>query len=337
MLDEMKKNQNLIKILLTLLIIAVGSYVIGLIWSVLGQFNDVMAIVLVSWLLSFLLDPIVEFIQKYTKLSKIWSTLITYLLLTVCIVAIGFIYIPLVTSQIITLVGLIPGYLNNAPAILSNLNGPFISQLENSVNFIPSIAQFFFSAFIVLTLSFYFIIDQEQINREFFNLLPTDWHETLRFTQKVINDTFVSFFRVQFFYGIATALVTWIIMVIFGTGFAVSVAFMTGVFAIVPLVGPLLAIALPVGITLIGSSFEALIVGIILFLCQQVIFNVIGPKILGKAFSLHPAVILISLLIGLKFAGAFGAVFAIPLLGISVIMFRKFGVRIANELSKARS
>jgi predicted PurR-regulated permease PerM len=234
----------------------------------------------------------------------------------------------MLSSQVVSLVNLIPGYLSTvAPSMVSNLNVSLVSQLENTIAFIPSIAQFFFSAFIVLTLSFYFIIDQSRINQEFFNLMPRKWHGTLKFVEKVVNDTFISFFRVQFFYGVSTAFVTWLVMVLFNEGFAVSVAFFAGIFAIVPLIGPLLAVGLPVLVALLGDPIQALIVGIVLFLAQQVIFNVIGPKLLGKAFSLHPAIILISLIIGLKFAGAIGAIFAIPVLGIGAVMIRTFGVR----------
>ncbi|EKD52578.1 MAG: hypothetical protein ACD_61C00301G0001 [uncultured bacterium] len=338
MQDEVKKNYDLVRILLFLLIIAVGSYVLGLIWAVLGRFTDIIVIVLVSWLVSFLLDPVVDLIQKYFRFSKIISTTVAYILLSVFIVTIGFVYIPLITTQILALVSLLPEYLGTvAPNILNSLNGPLISQIENSLTLIPSIAQFFFSAFIVLTLSFYFIIDKNKINREFFNLVPNSWHETMKFTEKVISDTFISFFRVQFFYGILIALITWLVMFLFGTGFAVSMAFFAGLFAIVPLIGPLLALALPVLVALLADPIKALFVGLILFIAQQIIFNVIGPKILGKAFSLHPAIILISLLIGLKFGGAFGAVFAIPVLGIGVVMIRTFGMRVARALSKSRS
>ncbi len=337
MLDEVKKNIGLLRVLLFLLIIAVGSYVLGLIGSVLSRFTDTLVIVLVSWLLSFLLDPVVDLIQKYLKFSKVISTTITYLLLTIFIVTIGFVYIPLITTQIVALVSMISEYISHAPKFLNNLDGPLLTQIENSITLIPSIAQFFFSAFIVLTLSFYFIIDQNKINKEFFNLVPNTWHETLIFIEKVIGDTFVSFFRVQFFYGVLIALVTWVVMYLFGTGFALSVAFLAGLFAIVPLIGPLLAIVLPVMVALLADSVKALFVGLILFLAQQIIFNVIGPKLLGKAFSLHPAIILISLLIGLKFGGALGAVFAIPVLGIGVVMIRTFGMRVAKVLSKTRS
>lgn len=334
MFKEVRKNHNLVQILLILLIIAVGSYVLGLVWMVLKQFIDVLIIILVAWLLSFLLDPVVDFIQDNLKLSKILATTITYLLLTITIVAIGFIYIPLISTQIVVLVNIITKYLSTAPAILNNLNGPIVSQIENSIVLIPSIGLFFFSAFMVLILSFYFLIDQKRINKELFSLLPSGWHKTLEFTEKVINDTFISFFRVQFFYGISTALVTWLVMILFGTGFAVSVAFLSGVFAVIPLVGPLLAIILPVLVAMLVNPIQALLVGVILFIVQQVIFNVIGPKLLGKALSLHPAIILISLLVGLKFAGALGAVFAIPVLGIGVVMIKKFGLKAVETINK---
>lgn len=334
MFKDVKENSKLVQILLFLSIIAVGSYVFGLVWGVLSQFTDIMMIIVISWLVGFLLDPVVDFIKKYLHISKIFATIVTYLLLSVFIVAIGFVYIPLISNQILVLATLVPGYLNNAPPILSNLDGKLIAQVENTIAFIPSIAQFFFSAFMVLTFSFYFIIDRKRIKHELANLLPSKWHSTLEFIEKVVNDTFVSFFRVQFFYGVSIALVTWLVMALFGTGFAVSVAFLSGILAVIPLIGPLLAIVLPVFVALLANPLNALLVGIILFIAQQIIFNVVGPKLLGEAFSLHPMIILISLLVGLKVAGAQGAVFAIPLLGIGVVVFRKFGLRIVETINK---
>ncbi len=334
MFKKVGKNQNLIQILLFLLILAVGSYVLGLFWAAISQFMDIIVILLVSWLLSFLLDPIVDSIQKYLKFSKVAAASVTYLLLAILIVAAGFVYIPLISTQIVVMVRVVPELLSSAPAILNNLNYSFFSQLENTIAFIPSIAQFLFSAFMVLILSFYFIIDQKKINQEIFNLVPNNWHESLEYIEKVINDTFISFFRVQIFYGVSTALITWAVLYLFGSGFTISVAFLAGVFTIIPLIGPFLAIILPILVTLLISPLNALLVGIILFLFQQVIFNIIGPKLLGKAFKLHPAIILISLLIGLKFGGILGAIFAIPVLGIGVEMVRKFGQRIVGAIDK---
>ena len=326
MLDEIRKNYSLARILIILLIIAVGSYVLSLAWVlVFSKFLDLFVILLLAWLLSFTLLPIVARVQKLLKSSKLIATVITYILISVLLIFVSINYFPLVVSQFLNLTNILPQYLKTAPPILVTLIESLSSQIGKSVILIPSVAQFLFSAFITLILSFYFIVDQEMINREFFNLIPKDWHDVLRFTEKVINDTFISFLRVQLFFAVSTGVLTWIILRLFNIDFAASVAFISGAFAFIPLIGPLFALIPPILVALLSDPVKALIIGGILLLAQQVIFNIIGPKLLGKAFKLHPAIILVSFLVGLKFAGSLGAVFAIPVLGISAVMIRKFG------------
>ncbi len=326
MLDEIRKNYSLVRILIILLIIAVGSYVFSLAWNiVISKFLDLFVILLSAWLLGFTLLPIVARVQQLLKSSKLIATIITYIFLSVILTVVCVAYFPLVISQFLTLTSIMPLYLKTAPPIIAAFIQSLDSQIGNSVGLIPSVAQFLFSAIITLILSFYFIVDQERINREFFNLTPRKWHDVMNFTEKVINDTFISFLRVQLFFALSTGILTWIILRIFNIDFAASVAFISGAFAFIPLIGPFFAIIPPVLVALLSDPVKALIIGGILLVTQQITFNIIGPKLLGKAFKLHPAIILISFLIGLKFGGSLGAVFAIPVLGISAVMIRRFG------------
>ncbi|OGE19641.1 hypothetical protein A3D83_02020 [Candidatus Daviesbacteria bacterium RIFCSPHIGHO2_02_FULL_41_10] len=335
-MDEIRKNYSLVKILIILLIIAVGSYVLSLAWVlIISKFLDLFVILLSAWLLSFILLPVVLRVQKILKSSKLIATTITYILISALLVIVSIVYLPLVVSQFLNLTNLLPQYLETAPPVLTSAVESFSNQFGNSVILIPSVAQFLFSAFITLILSFYFIVDREKINRELFNLIPRRWHNVLHFTENVINDTFVSFLRVQLFFAVSTGILTWIVLRIFGVDFAASVAFASGVFAFIPLVGPVFAIIPPILVALLKDPVIALIIGGILLAAQQVIFNVIGPRLLGQAFKLHPAVILISFLIGLQFAGNLGAVFAIPVLGISAVMIRRFGHYFLAIRSKA--
>ncbi len=337
MLDDIKKNYSLIRILIVLLIIAVGGYVLSLAWVIISKFVDIFAILLSAWLLSFILEPIVERIQKICKSSKLVATIITYLLTCGVIVIITIGYIPMVASQIAALTHTTPQYMKSAPPLVVAINESISGQVNNTVILIPSVAQFLFLAFITLILSFYFIVDREIINKEFFNLMPRSWHSILRFTQKVINDIFISFIKVQLFYAVSSGVLTWFILILFNIPFAASIGFIAGIFAFIPLIGPLLALLPPVLFAFLADPAKALFIFIVLLVIQQVIFNVIGPKLLGKAFQLHPAVILISFLIGLQFAGAIGAVFAIPVLGISAVMIRRFGhyfLEIKDETTK---
>jgi predicted PurR-regulated permease PerM len=57
-----------------------------------------------------------------------------------------------------------------------------------------------------------------------------------------------------------------------------------------------------------------------LLILQQIVVNIIGPKVVGDALGLHPMVVLLALLVGIRVAGVWGAVFAIPLAGVIYAM-----------------
>jgi predicted PurR-regulated permease PerM len=324
MLDEIRNNYSLVKVLIILLIIAVGSYVVSLLWIILSQFLSLFVILLLAWLFSLILEPIVKKIQEL-KVSILMATIITYILVSALLIVISLSYIPLVISQISAITTFIPLYLQSAPPFIVDFANSLGFQLGKSITLIPSVGQFLFLSFITLILSFYFVVDQEKINQEFLNLIPGRWHDFITFTQKTVNEIFISFLRVQLFYAVSAGILTWIVLMAFNIDFAASIALISGVFAFIPLIGPFLALVPPVLIVFLIDPIKALIIGAILLATQQVIFNIIGPKLLGKAFQLHPALILISFLLGLQFAGAIGAVFAIPILGIGAVMVRRFG------------
>ncbi|OGH42218.1 MAG: hypothetical protein A3H79_02415, partial [Candidatus Levybacteria bacterium RIFCSPLOWO2_02_FULL_36_8b] len=323
--EEIKKESSLIRILVIFLIIAVGIYLFQIAWQILGNFSDIIIILISAWLLSFILEPVVDKISSLTHLPRILSTTITYLLISAILAAGIFLFIPIVNSQIQSLTSITPKVLETAPKFIAGWSEQLTKYLNNSISVIASVAQFLFSVFIVLILSFYFIVDKERINKEFFDLTPKKWHKNLEFIENVINSTFASFLRVQVIFGIISGISTWIVLRVLGVDFAATAALLAGVFAIIPLVGPFLAIIPPVFVAFLVNPTIALFIFVIILVIQQIIFNVIGPKLLGKAFKLHPVVILISFLVGAKIAGSVGAIFAIPVIGIAAIVIRKLG------------
>jgi predicted PurR-regulated permease PerM len=324
LMQDFRKNFDLVRVVLILLIITLGIYLLGIFAQFLNQFFDIFIILIVAWLLSFVLEPIVERAMLRLKVGRVYATGIVYALLVVLLAIFILSFVPALTAQIQTLTTTLPLYLQTSPPFVANWGKGAIGQLNNSFILVPSLAQFIFSTFIILIFSFYFLVDREMINNELFNLTPKSWHKRIEFIQKVINETFVSFLRVQLFYGLSTAVVTGIVMAFLNLQFAAVIALVAGIFGLIPLVGPFLAIIPPLLAALLIDPVKALIIGIILLIIQQFTFNVIGPRLLGKAFRLHPTVILLSFLIGLKVAGSVGAIFAIPILGICSVMIRRF-------------
>ncbi|MDP2649685.1 MAG: AI-2E family transporter [bacterium] len=321
--EDIKKELNLIKILIVLLIAAVGIYLLGILWQLLSSISDIIVIIILAWLLSFILEPLVEKIAKFTHLSKAWSTLITYVVFALIFSTGIFLLIPIILSQIDSLMMVLPKYLESAPKFVNSWFATLLPVFSNSLIVLPSVAQFFFSSFLILIVSFYLIADNDRITAEVYYLAPASWHERLKYIQKVIDKTFASFLRVQLLFGIFSAVATWIVLGIFGIQFNAFTSLFAGVLATIPLIGPFLSILPPLFIALLTNPIKALWIGIILLVIQQFIFNVVGPKLLGRAFKLHPLIILLSFLLGLKVAGGIGAIFAIPVFGIITIVLRE--------------
>jgi len=70
MFEEIKKGFSLFKLLVILLTIAVSIYLFGILWQFLGNFSDVIVIAVLAWLLSFILEPLVDIASKFLRVQK---------------------------------------------------------------------------------------------------------------------------------------------------------------------------------------------------------------------------------------------------------------------------
>lgn len=322
MFNELRRQATLIRILIILFIITLSIHLFEILSGFLQNFSDIILILFISWLVSFVLEPLVELVSKSLKISKAWSTLFIYILIA-SIFTIGIILlIPIIVGQIQALISISPQLLSQVPPFASRFVDNFILYLSNIVAFIPSVAQFLFSVFIVLIISFYFIIDKNKITQEIYDLTPTNWHEQIKFVIQAIDKTFASFIRIQLLFGLIAGLITWVILEILGIELALAMGFLSGILNILPLIGPILGLIPPVLLAFTIDPAKGLIVLLIILISQQIVFNIWAPRLMGNAFKLHPLVVLISFFIGFKIAGGFGAIFAIPILSILIIVIR---------------
>lgn len=331
MLENLKKENHLLRILLILLISAVGLYLLDVFLKVIGNFSDILIILAISWLLSFILEPIVETIQKMTHFSKVASALLGYVIVLELLVAGIFLLIPIITTQTQTLSSVIPKQLDSAPQFIKHWGDILFSYLNDSITYLPSAASYLFSVIIILIISFYFIVDKEKINREIYFLTPHKWHQRVKFIENLINNSFASFLRVQFLFGVITGFATWIVLRIMGIDFAASVGVLAGLLAMIPFVGPIFAIIPPLPVAFLESPTKGLIVFLILLVIEQITFNVLGPKLFSKVFKISPIIVLISFLVGAKLAGWVGAIFAIPVVGIVAVIIKQITYNYFNS------
>jgi predicted PurR-regulated permease PerM len=232
-------------------------------------------------------------------------------------------FIPAVSSQIQILGKVLPNYLNTAPAFIHKFADSTYTYLDNSIVLLPSVASFLLSIFVVLIISFYFVIDKDHIQKELYKLIPRRWHHHVLFVQELIETTFGSFLRVQVLTGIIAGIFTWGILQIIGNPFALATGIISGLLTIIPFAGPVLGIIPPVAITFFQNPAQGLLVFLIILIMQQILFNVISPKLLGNALKLHPIIVILSFIVGYKLFGPWGAVFGIPILGVLIVVLHR--------------
>ena len=108
-------------------------------------------------------------------------------------------------------------------------------------------------------------------------------------------------------------LLAYIVLLILGVPYAGSLAIVIFLLDLVPLVGATLG-AIIVGIITVFEDFPTVTIIWVIWsiLYQQVENNVIQPRIQAKAVSVHPFVVLTSVLFGSTLFGVLGALLAIP-------------------------
>lgn len=323
MLDDLKKELSSIKLLTTLATIAVLIYLLQFLFTFLRDFSDIILILVFGWLVSFILEPFVDLFTKYLKIPKAISTVIVFVLSAILIILTFALFIPDILSQFKALEKVVPQFLDSSPPQVQKSVENTFNSLNNYGSLIPSVTQFIINLVTILILSFYLVIDKDNINKRVFAITPKKYHEMLRFVQRVIDQSFASFVRIQILWGVIGGLITWIVLTVFGVNFAASTSIMAGILTAVPVIGPIIGVIPPLFVALIEKPDQAVIIFLVIFIIQQFIFNVFGPKLIGKAFNINPVIVILSLLIGIKVAGFTGAIFAIPVISIVLIVARE--------------
>ncbi|MDP1819452.1 MAG: AI-2E family transporter, partial [Acidimicrobiales bacterium] len=95
-----------------------------------------------------------------------------------------------------------------------------------------------------------------------------------------------------------------------------------GLFNMVPLIGPWVG-AVPgivIAITTGGGISQAIWVGVMMAIVQQIDNHFISPIVMQRAVRLHPAVVMMALLAGGTLLGFFGLLLAVPATAVVKIL-----------------
>jgi predicted PurR-regulated permease PerM len=172
--------------------------------------------------------------------------------------------------------------------------------------------------FFVLATAAYWIFERERAVDFVASLIERPKRKKLRDTWDLIDLKLGAFVRGQ---ALLVLLVGTILSVAFwavGLPYFILVGAFAGIVEIVPVIGPIAAGALAVGVGLTDSWHTALAAGICLLVVRLLEDYLIVPRVLGDAVGMSPLLVLFSVTaVGILFGG-FAVVLAVPLVAVLV-------------------
>jgi predicted PurR-regulated permease PerM len=342
-----------------------GFYLVGLIWQVFEQFADIFLLFFLAWLLAFVLEPVVGMAER-ARLPRLPAIAATYVVLLVFLSAAVILLVPALTAEVAEIVRKLPSYSeqvagwvarlqdganvwlleHNSPVMLdtrSALNpndltrrvdavGPTI--LGNALGLATGVLTLLFGLLLVVILSFYFMLDGARLAELFIRTLPRRAQDDTRFLVANIHRAFAGFLRGQVIIALAGGLGTGLIMSLLHVDYALLCSVVASVMLLIPFLGPVIAVWLPITIALLTNSEAIWALLVALLALQQVLFQLISPRIFSTQVGMHPLAVFFAVLAGARVAGIWGAVFGVPVVAVVLSMYSFY--RASQEERAAR-
>lgn len=337
------------KNILITLIFLVGIYILIKTFNKYSFLSDMLYTIVISIIIAYALNPIINYLER-KNINRLKGVLIVYLSIVAIIIILAVSVIPKSGQEIKRLVNNLPFYFQQLSNIMDGIYSRYnlvlgglppmfqgveavvmenIVKLENIIadslkNFVSGILNVASKVVsIVLTpiLTLYFLVDKDYFKEKITRLIPERHRRDTLYLASTINTSLNQFIRGRLLMSLYIAIATTILLLIMGIDFAVGIGFITGLFDIVPYIGPLLGYLPAVFFASISKPIKAVWVSVFFVLIQWVENNVLAPKIIGENMGMHPMLILLSIIIGGGIFGVFGMILSVPIVAITRIVY----------------
>ena len=347
------RERRLLQALVIMMIAWLTLQIVAEVWRALAAIADVLLVFIVAWALAFLLSPLVGRIDRGTRLSRPGAVGVVYVAIAVILAGLLATALPGLASQLRAIAQRGPEYgeraarltsdvqdalrANGLPVNLDGLAGSIPTRLgevaaasaSDALGFVSATAGLLFDLVLVLIIAFIMLIDGERLWARFTKALSEEFRSEAELFRFSADRAFGGFVRGSLIVGLVYGLITFATLVPLGVPFAGLLSALAGLAVIIPFFGPVIALVPVFVITLLTVPDSLLVVLLITLAVQQVMFNVVSPRILSRSVGVHPLLVFAALLIGARVAGFWGVFLALPVTGIGAI-FLRYGYEVAR-------
>jgi predicted PurR-regulated permease PerM len=350
-------------ILWAALVLLVG----GMIWAA----RTVLIPYVLGLTLAYLMLPLVNWLDRHLpdrlhswRVARPLAILLTYLLLFLLVAGIITFFVPLIIDQVNVLIENWPsltqtvrdwgtqgwGLYNKVIDSIERLSPSWKDTIENSlkglgtevvavlqegavatVRTLSSTVGFIIGLVVIPFWLFYILHDESQVKEGVMRALPRQIRDDVRCMARLIDDVLSAYIRGQLLLCLFVGGLATLALLLIGVPFALVLGLIAGIFEILPFVGPILGAIPALVVALLADPWSALWVAIAFFAIQQVENLILVPRISGESVKLHPAMVMVVLVVGNELAGFLGMLIAVPVTAVIRDLFKYLYLRFLDQ------
>ncbi len=311
--------------------------------------------------IAYLINPAVAILSAKTRLSRRTSVNLVYFTSIVLIIAIPAAVTPFFFDELtgvaqdlldllaqfqtavarpVSVLGLITLDLRLMGAGLADFQAAFRKPLpENAFWLIESTSRGAIWFLVIIVCVYLFLSEWPRMRDWMIMLAPVQFRSDVAGLYGRVRVVWMAYLRGQILLMLIVGLIFTIAWTILGIPGAFVLGVLAGLFTLVPDIGPLLAVALAMGVVLLeGSNWIALpnyLVTLIVFAVYLVLINLkniwLRPFIMGRSVHMNEGVIFVAILVATILNGILGALLVVPVLASALIVIEFLLQRVLGQ------
>ena len=348
--------KNILKIIgIILVFVILQSYFINPdnLVNIIDKWKDYFMTIIMSIFIAILLEPIVKFLKKKSKINDILAISLSIAFVVLIFIILSLIVIPEIISSLKVLNNIYPYISEKATTMGKNLvdylaekniytvnmdevNSYFTNFIANNVTNIRKIVSALFGSlvdwtigftnlFLAFVLAFLILLDKKHLIKTLENIIIIIFG--VKNTPYIMNklklskEIFLNYVSGKLIVSAIVGLCVYIVLLVTGTPYAALSAVLLGVGNMIPYVGSIIGGIIAFFLILLVAPIKTIVLLIAITISQLVDGFIVGPKIIGNKVGLNTFWVMVSMIIFGNLFGIVGMFLGTPILSIIKLFY----------------
>jgi len=338
----------------------VGLVIVGIAAFLLNRFSNLIPPLLMIFILAYLLHPVTTFVSRGLKIS--WKASVNLIFILILLILIGLLTLGGVglIGQVQSLIESVQQIVTDLPAYIETYSGrvfeigpftldmrtidlneisrelisyvqPLLGQTGNLISTVAGgAAQTLGWLFFILLVSYFVMAESSGLQSDLFKVNLPGYSEDFRRLGNELSRIWNAFLRGQILIFTLAFVVYTILFSLLGVRYAIGLALMAGLAKFLPYIGAFITSTTIALVTYFQPDkpfdlqplFYTIGVLVITSSIDNIIDNLITPRIMARTLKVHPAAVLVTALVFANLLGIIGVVIAAPLLATVTLLGR---------------